>query len=168
MTSSYELKLKVFSRCKGTYHRWREESDKKSCRKFEKHERFQEQYNTTIYGYGCDMTNKYYGRCHHGYKCFLYQWDIVPEGETYKVHKLNIRGFEVDFEFITIHGKHMVSYSDSNLNGNMNLVVTEDIIVPMSIVSSTGADSFFSNNIIGIRDKFYDVDASDINIPVKN
>ena len=168
MTSSYKLKTKVHSRCKGAGHCWRGEGDKKSCRKFEKHETFQEQDNTTIYGYGCDMTNKYYDWCALGYKCSWYQWSIVPEGEMYKVYKLNSRGFEVDFEFTTIHGKHMVSYSDNNLNGNMHLAVTEDITVPMSIVSSTGADSFFSNHIIGIRDKFYDVDASDINLPVKN
>ena len=50
----------------------------------------------------------------------------------------------------------------------MNLVVVENLMVPMSIVSIAGADKFFSDHIVEVRNQYYDVDASDLNLPVKN
>ena len=114
------------------------------------------------------MTNKYQGSCFLAYVCAWYQWNIVPQGEQYKVYKLNNRGFEVDFEFSSKSFTHTVTYSDSNLNGNMNLVVAEGLVVPMSIVSSTGAEKYFSEHIVEVGDKYYDVNAADLNLPTKN
>ena len=65
-TSSYTLKTKAYSRCKGTDHCSRGGPNGMGCRKFEKHEIFKEDNNKTVSGYGCDMINKYKGICFMG------------------------------------------------------------------------------------------------------
>ena len=125
--------------------------------------------NTTVYGYGCDMSNKYYGSCPiFSYVCTWYQWHVIPEGELYKVYKLNMRGFEIDFEYTHGATTHMVTMSDRDMNSNMNLVVADGLAVPMSISGITRAEHFFSDHIVEIGNNYYDVDAAELNLPMKN
>ena len=150
-TSSFRVKTKSHIRCKGTDHCERAGANEKGCRLFERHEIFKETDNTTIYGYGCDMSNKYYGSCPiFSYVCTWYQWHVIPEGELYKVYKLNMREFEIDFEYTHGATTHMVTMSDRDMNSNMNLVVADGLVVPMSIPGITGAEHFFSDHIVEI------------------
>ena len=114
------------------------------------------------------MTNKYYGYCPHSYKCSWFQWNVVPEGDQYKVYKLSKKGFEIDFEFSSKTSTHKIMISDRDLNGYMNLVVADGLVVPYSISATTGAESFFSNHIVEVRNGYLDVDAADLNLPMKN
>ena len=77
-TSSYEIKTKTLSACKGADKCW-----KGNCKKFERHAIFKENNKNTVYGYGCDFVNAYSGVCFHEYLCTWYQWYVTLKGEKF-------------------------------------------------------------------------------------
>lgn len=165
-TSSYKIDTETYSLCKGPFGEcWRG-----GCKKFEKHPRFEEKNNNTVYGYGCDTSSKFYGVCWvYSDLCTWYQWYITVQGPLYKVYKLNHKGFEIDFEisFKNMTWKEMIT--DRNLNMNLDQIGTTDkLSFPLSVISTLGPEQFFAVNSIEIDGEFYDTDACELNLPMRN
>lgn len=82
---------------------------------------------------------------------------------------MNSKGFEIDFEVSSNNTVRKITLNDFNLNINLDLIsISEGLNFPMSIVSSIGSDNYFAANIVEVRNDFYEVDASDLNMPLAN
>ena len=84
------------------------------------------------------------------------------------MYKSNTRGFEIDYEYSHGATTHMVTMSDRDMNSHMNLVVSDGVAVPKSISGTTGAEHSYSHHIVDMRNNYYDVDAFELNLPIKN
>lgn len=163
-TSEFKIKTKTHGACKTV-----DGCERGRCKKVEKYPSFKEENNRTVYGYGCEWSSAYYGVCFFGGMCTWYQWSVALTGPQYKVYKLNHKGFELEFEISINNVTRTEILSDRSLNMNLDLLdVKNRLNFPLSVISTLGPEKYTAPHIAEVDNHYYDVDASELNLPLKN
>nr|QOI91410.1 GP [Aedes phasmavirus]QOI91416.1 GP [Aedes phasmavirus]QOI91419.1 GP [Aedes phasmavirus]QOI91422.1 GP [Aedes phasmavirus] len=161
-TSEYELVTTSVSVCKGSVNDlcWNG-----SCHKSSKHKSLAINSTATyLHGYGCDTDSLGCDvMCWHKTSCTYYRWTVKRSDALYPVYKTVSKLWELD---LSIKYKNVTKVYKFNVNNpRINLDHIDIVNMPVIVTSLSHQLNMYENHIIRIEDRFYNVDASHINMP---
>nr|QRW41723.1 MAG: glycoprotein [Miglotas virus] len=159
-TSDYEITTTHTWECKGAGTCWNG-----GCNANTKHGKLvRKDKPTEISNYGCDTdTLGCDTMCYYMTACTFYRWTLKSVGTQYPVYRLRSKGW-----MATVKVEYLNSTKTYTFDVNRPQINIEQLSInkmPMIIAGVTKKDEIVENSMIRVGDKFYNINAADINMP---
>lgn len=159
-TSSYSITVSQKWHCKGTDICWQG-----GCHSESMHPSLKiPKSNVSAIGYGCDMdTLGCDTYCHHRVACTYYRWEVKPYGQQYPIYKIVTKYWGI--KILMTHGNISRTISMNVNNPKFDLETVDQHKYPVFVTGFNAQEDDIEKYYIKIDDKFYNIDASGINMP---
>lgn len=165
-TSDIDLQVSQHWNCLGSGECWYEQCHHNS--QAENHIRILKNSNrTTIKNAGCSwQTAECSKHCTHQRACVYHLWSISPKGVLYPVYQTVAYYWSIT---ILIENKGVTTkYELSANNPSLNLITSSEVSLPVVATSFNSERQPMARYFIQYGGKFYNIEASGINMPVSN